>query len=313
MIEKVSFKPRARILKLLGEQLIGNSKLAIFELVKNAYDADADSVKIVINSPEKKENCSIEVIDFGGTGMTKDTILNIWLEPGAEHRETQRKEGIRTPKYNRLPLGEKGVGRFAVHKLGNKIRINTKSINEPEYIIEVNWEDQLKNKYIDETNVLITEASDKDAVFINGTTGTKILISDLNETFDKKQIQELYQTINSINYPFEKLTIEDGLKFSVSAEHEEAERIYPEFAKIAREEGFEEIAKKFELTAKVERKHELTFKFLYENFKNGTLFQNEEPTFWECTECGHVEARKEAWNLCPLCNASQGFVKLKLN
>lgn len=219
MIEKVSFKPRARILKLLGEQLIGNSKLAIFELVKNAYDADADSVKIVINSPEKKENCSIEVIDFGGTGMTKDTILNIWLEPGAEHRETQRKEGIRTPKYNRLPLGEKGVGRFAVHKLGNKIRINTKSINEPEYIIEVNWEDQLKNKYIDETNVLITEASDKDAVFINGTTGTKILISDLNETFDKKQIQELYQTINSINYPFENK--KSGMchsKFCVSLE-----------------------------------------------------------------------------------------------
>ena len=65
-------------------------------------------------------------MDFGGTGMTKDTILNIWLEPGAEHRETQRKNGIRTKKYNRLPLGEKGVGRFAVHKLGNNIKINTK-------------------------------------------------------------------------------------------------------------------------------------------------------------------------------------------
>ncbi|PWM73601.1 MAG: rubrerythrin family protein [Bacillota bacterium] len=114
-------------------------------------------------------------------------------------------------------------------------------------------------------------------------------------------------------YPFEKFTIEDGLKFSMEAEHEEAEKIYPEFAKIAREEGFEDIAKKFELTAKVERKHELTFKFLYENFKNGTLFKNNEPTFWECTECGHVEARKEAWNMCPLCNATQGFVKLKLN
>ena len=114
-------------------------------------------------------------------------------------------------------------------------------------------------------------------------------------------------------YPFEKITIEDGLKFAMTAEHEEAERIYPEFAKIAAEEGFEEIAKKFELTAKVERKHELTFKFLYENFKNGTLFRNEKPTFWVCSQCGHTEALKEAWNICPLCGSSQGFVQLKLN
>ena len=156
--------------------------------------------------------------------------------------------------------------------------------------------------------------------------GYKTLADELktiakNEVKHAKNYYDLLTGLNgtaknieiTAGYPFEKLTIEDGLKFSIFAEHEEAERIYPEFAKIAREEGFEEIAKKFELTAKVERKHELTFKFLYENFKNGTLFQNEEPTFWECTECGHVEARKEAWNLCPLCNASQGFVKLKLN
>ncbi len=114
-------------------------------------------------------------------------------------------------------------------------------------------------------------------------------------------------------YPFEKLTIEDGLKFSMDAEREEAENIYPEFAKIAAEEGFEEIAKKFELTAKVEKKHEQIFRFLYENFKNGTLFKNSKPTYWECSECGHIETLKEAWSICPLCGASQGFVQLKLN
>lgn len=219
MIEQVSFKPRARILKLLGEQLIGNSKLAIFELVKNAYDADADFVKITIKNIDVPEKTTIEVMDFGGTGMSKDTIMNIWLEPGAEHRETQRKNGIRTPKYSRLPLGEKGVGRFAVHKLGNNIKINTKSQNEPEYVIEVDWEKQLENKYIEETNVLVYEANEKEAVYSESETGTKIIISKLNETFDKNQIQELYQTVNSINYPFElNKSIMSHSKFKVELE-----------------------------------------------------------------------------------------------
>ena len=114
-------------------------------------------------------------------------------------------------------------------------------------------------------------------------------------------------------YPFEKITIEDGLREAMLAEKEEADKVYPEFAKIARNEGFTGIAKKFELTAKVEKEHELKFKYLYESFKNGTLFKAKQPTYWECSVCGHVEAREEAWNVCPLCNSSQGFVKLKLN
>lgn len=114
-------------------------------------------------------------------------------------------------------------------------------------------------------------------------------------------------------YPFEKITIEDGLKESMLAEKEEADKVYPEFAKIALQEGFGGIAKKFELTAKVEKEHELKFKYLYENFKNGTLYQVKEPVFWECSVCGHKQAGEKAWNVCPLCNSTQGFVKLKLN
>lgn len=201
-MQQYSFRPRARILKLLGDQLIGSSRLAIFELVKNAYDADADSVKVIISTPEKKAEATIEVIDFGGEGMTMDTIINIWLEPGAEHKEIKRQNGETTKKYNRLPLGEKGVGRFAVHKLGNKIKINTKSEKEPEYVIEIDWNKLLENKYIDEAPIDIREASSSEIVFKNNTTGTRIFISELNETFNAKQVRDIYRTINSINYPF---------------------------------------------------------------------------------------------------------------
>ena len=62
-----AFKPRARLLKLLGDQLIGTQQLAIFELVKNSYDADADSVSIVISNPEDLNAASI-------------TVTDVWLE-----------------------------------------------------------------------------------------------------------------------------------------------------------------------------------------------------------------------------------------
>ena len=78
MIMEKAFRPRARLLKLLGDQLIGTQQLAIFELVKNSYDADADSVSIVISDPEDADAASITVTDIGGEGMTLD-IINVYL------------------------------------------------------------------------------------------------------------------------------------------------------------------------------------------------------------------------------------------
>lgn len=82
---KVAFKPRARSLKLLGDQLIGTPQLAIFELVKNSYDADADRVEIEIHNSTDHLLGQISVTDFGGEGMSLDTVLSVWMEPGAEH------------------------------------------------------------------------------------------------------------------------------------------------------------------------------------------------------------------------------------
>ncbi len=113
-------------------------------------------------------------------------------------------------------------------------------------------------------------------------------------------------------YPFNGTTIEEGLKFALDAEEKEAHKIYPEFALIARQEGFEDVATKFELIAKVEEDHKNKFKYLYENFANGTLYKTSEPTMWQCSACGHIATENEAWDICPLCGASQGLVELKL-
>ena len=106
------FRPRARLLQHLGDQLIGTPRLAVFELVKNAYDADAGIVEVEI--------C--------GIGMSIDTIRDIWLVIAHDHKEKKLAKKERTSK-GRLPLGSRGLGRLSVHKLGNRIRMITRAHN----------------------------------------------------------------------------------------------------------------------------------------------------------------------------------------
>jgi len=202
---KASFRPRARLLKLLGDQLIGTPQLAIFELVKNSYDADADAVQITISSPEDINSASIEVTDTGGEGMNLDTILNVWLEPGADHKHIKRLQGKRTTKHNRLPLGEKGVGRFAVHKLGQVIELTTKTENTPEVFLRIDWAILDNCKYIDDAEIEIEER-DTPKVFLDGKTGTKIVIRELNSALTRGEVRNLYRNIQSIKSPFEFAT-----------------------------------------------------------------------------------------------------------
>lgn len=217
-MKSAAFRPRARLLQLLGEQLIGTSQLAIFELVKNSYDADADKVTILIRNPDSEKGGSIEVTDFGGVGMDLETITDVWLEPGADHKKHKRENQERTTKYSRLPLGEKGVGRFAVHKLGKHIKLITRAADSPELSLEISWDSLLENKYIDETAVEIKENHSPE-FFKDGETGTRIIISELNKALSKTEIRELHRNIKSLVSPFEnskyKIVSEVKGKFDV--------------------------------------------------------------------------------------------------
>ena len=114
------------------------------------------------------------------------------------------------------------------------------------------------------------------------------------------------------DYTFDKTEILQGLKSAIQLEYNEAENLYPAFAKIAKDEGYTDIAEKFSLIAKVESRHKARFEYLYNALNNDTLFKGKKPTMWECSNCGHVETLLEAWDICPLCSANQGFVKLLL-
>ena len=113
-------------------------------------------------------------------------------------------------------------------------------------------------------------------------------------------------------YPFHLGTLAESLKFAANDEKNETEEIYPEFSLIAKREGFEDIANLYKLVAAVEGQHKITFQYLYDGVRNGTLYKSESPVLWICSECGHMHVATEAWKVCPLCKAGQGYVDLHL-
>ena len=198
IVNKQAFRPRARLLELLGEQLIDNVRLAVFEMVKNSYDADANQVTVCLLQPDSHDG-TISVHD-DGCGMTLDTIQKVWLEPGADDRYEQKMAGIRSEKFNRLPLGEKGVGRFAAHKLGNKICLWTRASGGPEFSVEIDWSEQIKHRYMDETEITISETSG--IHFGRKKTGTRIEVSDLKFLWTRGDVRRLWNNVTSITAPY---------------------------------------------------------------------------------------------------------------
>jgi signal transduction histidine kinase len=199
--ENLPFKPRARMLLLLGEQLIRDPGIAVFELVKNAYDADATRVTVELNEVDDAEAGRI-IIEDNGSGMDWDTVVNVWLEPGTDYREQQKAKGKRTPKFHRFPLGEKGVGRFAAHKLGRKVKLITKARSSPEVTVEVDWTEFGSKKYLSETNVHVSQGPP--AHFVSKETGTRIEVSDLREPMARGTVRQIQRAVTSICSPFKE-------------------------------------------------------------------------------------------------------------
>lgn len=114
-------------------------------------------------------------------------------------------------------------------------------------------------------------------------------------------------------YPFkEKWNLLDNLKFASEDENNEATKIYPEFAKVAKEEGFTDIANLFTNITQVENCHKMLFEQLYTQMKNGTLYKKDKPVKWKCSSCGYEHTAKEAFKVCPICQAKQGSAMLKI-
>ena len=172
--EPVNFVADARLLSILGEQLIGSERVGILELVKNSYDAAACECVVTIDGVPTLEPPTRMLSDYAhlqgpvievrdnGSGMTRDDIVDGWLRPATSSRarikDRLKKERARAIEHGtldsygalvdalrqehggRLPLGEKGVGRLATHRLGEHLWLRTKTENDPlEWDLEIDW------------------------------------------------------------------------------------------------------------------------------------------------------------------------------
>jgi rubrerythrin len=106
-------------------------------------------------------------------------------------------------------------------------------------------------------------------------------------------------------------TTYDNLIAAAEGEHEEATDMYPKFAAIARQEGFEEIAKTMEAIAVAEDWHEKRYRALAANIKAGTVFARPETVYWRCRNCGYIHHGAEAPATCPACVHPQAHFELR--
>lgn len=201
-----SFRVHASLIYKLGESLIADEITALSELIKNAYDADATICSLAINSDQVEEidgkKCTgyIELSD-NGCGMDLGTIVNGWLTLSNSPKKKMKKEQKTTPKYHRYPLGDKGLGRLSVQKLGRHMQMTTKATDSNvEYCVVIPWGDFLKNTTIDQIPVTIEKRD-----VVSDRSYTKIIIRDLiNPEMwgNPEQIGLLTNSINKIVSPF---------------------------------------------------------------------------------------------------------------
>jgi len=102
----------------------------------------------------------------------------------------------------------------------------------------------------------------------------------------------------------------ENLQASAGGEHYEWETMYPEFAKTARDEGFDAIAKVFEAIAVAEKQHEKRYLDLLKNVKAGTVFKKDKKVVWRCRNCGYLHEGTEASDTCPACAHPQAHFEL---
>ena len=229
-MESLKIKPYARLITMLGDQLIKDESIAIIELVKNAYDADAENVTISFqgfNASLSASSASSIIIEDDGNGMDDYILKSAWMNPATPEKLIRKREKSTTDK-GRIMQGEKGIGRFAIFKLGRTIDIITrrqkhnglhfveKPASEIEYVLHYDFSnydadflkegDEEKEIFLDDLSATLEErlpvtfvqsrtVIDENNGKIRKPYGTKIIISHLNGTWNKSKINKVNQNL----------------------------------------------------------------------------------------------------------------------
>lgn len=192
--------------RLIGRDLITDRITALFELVKNCYDANATEVTIAFHlAGESLQTNSITITD-NGHGMSFEDVRDKWMVIGTS---SKRRNPISAPPFSRRCVGEKGIGRFAVDKLGNYLKISTKQVSSQEWLsVNINWNQYQKTSEEEQGLRLFTEIENA-YVFTPAKEetehGTVLSIEDLHDVWEKKDIIRLLKESSRIVSPYVQL------------------------------------------------------------------------------------------------------------
>ncbi len=199
--QKKSFVPKARLIQILGEYLIKDATVGLLELIKNSYDADATAVSVEMHNLNKKT--AKIIIRDNGSGMDDDTFLNKWMNPATGHKEKQ-KEGKNRSALGRLPLGEKGVGRFATQQIGDNLKMISKTKTSAEELVaEVDWT-LFEDSEEDLSKVEIEYYKQKPEFFSStqNQSGTVLEITGLKSAWGLDEIDRISEALKRMKSPF---------------------------------------------------------------------------------------------------------------
>ena len=190
-----TFSVDAALLRELGEHLIGRAYIALAELVKNAYDADAVLCRI-----EFRENTI--VISDDGYGMSRDEFLEHWMRIGTTHKAEKR----RSRSLGRSMTGSKGLGRLSVQFLADEMELESNSEDDPETMLYalVDWRQIRSGQDIKTVNVL-WDLRLEAGVYPGGRiTGTRIVLKGLKSKWDSETIKALGEEVWVLRSPFRR-------------------------------------------------------------------------------------------------------------
>ena len=215
----LSIRPYARLLTMLGEQLIKNERIALVELIKNSYDADADWVEVRFEGFGKRMTSQPEsriVVRDNGCGMSLETIRTSWMNPATPAKFLDKRHGKRrTPSKNRVVQGEKGIGRFAVLKLAKKVTVTTRperakqetSVTydftrfDEDFVLEDGKEKEI---FLDE--VEIDWAQRTPETFLGSAHGTAIEMDVLKGDWNERLVDQFCRDVANLTDPVSRLT-----------------------------------------------------------------------------------------------------------
>lgn len=196
----IRFSVDADLVSRLGNELVARQETALSELIKNSYDADA--VKVTIKFINTDSVGGTLIVEDNGTGMDREQLVDGFMRISSN----MKKEKPVSEIYKRNKAGRKGIGRFAVQRLGNNLQILTKtSLARKSYEVRFDWRDYQATKNINEISNEINLVAPH-----TPTSGTMLIISNLKDKWSEAAIKRVYRYLEDVLQPVSEFNENKG-------------------------------------------------------------------------------------------------------